>query len=289
MAGRGRGPVLVSVLSPDPIMMTWRGFGWGVVVAIAVAISWLWPRIERAPTDFDIAVTYLNDRQPELALLFFPEPPWRGVAAYRAGRYAQALREFGADETVLSLYNLGNSYAHLRDWPNAMATYERVLRFDPDHADARYNLALVRKLFEPDQAFEEPEKLPEQKPPEMEEHQVTEPQEEGERNRSQAAEARQSDTAGNTNDVDEAIDSQWAKRPKPSETTGEVGIAAAIGQTSEDRGQKHQRMVGTVDLKPRNSTRPPAVLLRRIHDDPEKVLRARMLSVYESRIAGIAE
>ncbi len=268
--------------------MTWREFGWGVVLAIAVAISWLWPRIERAPTDFDIAVTYLNDRQPDLALLFFPEPPWRGVAAYRAGRYAQALREFSADETVLSLYNLGNSYAHLRDWPNTIATYERVLRFDPDHADARYNLALVQKLFEPDQAFEEPAKRPEQKPPEIEEHQTTEPLD-GVKNRAQAAESRQNDSAGNTNDTDEVIDSQSAERPKPSETTGEVGIAAAIGQTSEERRRNNQRMVGTVDLKPRNSTRPPAVLLRRIHDDPEKVLRARMLSVYESRIAGTAE
>ncbi|MDH3772553.1 MAG: tetratricopeptide repeat protein, partial [Nitrospirota bacterium] len=109
-------------------------------MAIAIAISWLWPRIDRAPTDFEIAIDYLNQQQPDLALLFFRQPTWRGVAAYRAGRYAQASREFITDETVLSLYNFGNSYALLKDWPNAVATYQRVLRFDPEHADARHNL-----------------------------------------------------------------------------------------------------------------------------------------------------
>lgn len=268
--------------------MIWRGLGWGVVVAMVVAISWLWPRIERVPTDFEIAAEFLNDNRPDLALLFFREATWRGVAAYRAGRYDQATREFTADETVLRLYNLANSYARLRDWSNAITTYQRVLRFEPEHADARFNLALVQKLFEPEPIFEEPEPRPDQEPSQLEEHQVSEPQE-GVSNRSQAAESRQNDTAGNTNDTDEVSDSEAAKRPKPVDTTGEVGSATAIGETVQDRDRDNRLVEGTVDLKARNSARPPEVLLRRIQDDPEKVLRARMLSVYESRIAGIAE
>ncbi len=266
----------------------WRAVGWVLVCAMVAAISWLWPRIERPPSDFEIALDYLDSRQHDLALLFFQQATWRGVAAYRAGRYEQASREFSDQETVLSLYNLANSYARLRDWSNAIATYQRVLRFDPDHVDARYNLTLAQKLLEPEQTLGEPEARPEQEPAEVQEHQVTEPQE-GVSNRSQAAESRQNDTAGNTNDTDERIDSEAAERPKPVEVAGEAGSAAAVGQTSEDRGRNNRRMVGTVDLKPRTSARPPETLLRRIRDDPEKVLRARMLSVYESRIAGIAE
>lgn len=264
--------------------MIWRALGWGAIVAIAVAISWLWPRIERVPTDFEIAVEHLDNQRPDLALLFFREATWRGVAAYRAERYAQALREFTAEESVLSLYNKGNSYAHLRDWPNAISTYQRVLRFDPNHLDARHNLALVQKLSEPEEVSLEPEDAPEQVPPETEEHHITEPQE-GESNRTQAAESPESETAGNTNDTDEVSDSEIAERPKPVDTTGDVGSATAIGRSSEDRGRRDHRVVGTVDLKPRTSTRPAEVLLRRIHDDPKKVLRARMLSVYEARIA----
>ncbi len=268
--------------------MIWRAVGWGVVLAMVVGVSWLWPRIDRAPSDFEIAIEYLNDRRPDLALLFFREAPWRGVAAYRAGRYDQATREFAADDTVRSLFNLGNSYAHLRDWSNAVATYERVLRFDPDHVDARYNLRLVQKFLEPEREFQEPEERADQEPEEMEEHQTTEPQE-GVSNKSQAAESRQNDTAGNTNDTDEVTDSESAERPKPVDVAGEVGTATAIGQTSEERGRHDRRVVGTVDLKPRQSARAPEVLLRRIQDDPEKVLRARMLSVYESRLSVASE
>lgn len=264
--------------------MIGRGLGWGAVVAAAVAVSWLWPRIERVPTDFEIAVEHLGDERPDLALLFFREAAWRGVAAYRAGRYAQALREFSAEETVLSLYNLGNSHARLRDWPNAIATYQRVLRFDPDHADARHNLALVQQLTRPAPETAEPDDPPEHVPTEVDEHLVTEPQE-GISNWAQAADSPQNDTAGNTNDTDEVSDSEAAERPKPVDTTGEVGSATAIGRSSDDRGRNDHRVVGTVDLKPRTSARPAAVLLRRIHDDPEKVVRARLLSVYESRLA----
>jgi len=267
--------------------MTGRVLGWGAIAAFAVAVSWLWPRIERAPTDYEIALEYLGDRRPDLALLFFRDTAWRGVAAYRAGRYAQASREFKVKETALSQYNLGNSQARLREWPEALATYEKVLRLDPNHLDARHNLALVKELLEPSKDAQEPEEAPEHVPTKEEEHMVSEPQE-GISNWAQAADAPPNDTAGNTNDTDEVSESQDAERPKPVDTTGEVGSATAIGRTSEDRGRNDHRIVGTVDLKPRMSARPAEVLLRRIHDDPEKVVRARMLAVYESRIASPA-
>ena len=140
-----------------------------------------------------------------------------------------------------NLYNAGNSHAQLRDWPNAIATYQRVLRFDPNHADARHNLALVQKLLEPqDGPPESEDEAPEFAPPEVEEHQVTEPQE-GLSERAQPADAPQSDTAGNTNDTDEVSDSEAAQRPKPVDTIGEVGTAAAIGRTSDDRGEVDHR------------------------------------------------
>ncbi len=268
--------------------MTWRVLGWCAIAAATVAASWLWPRIERAPSDFEIAAGYLDEQRPDLALLFFQDSAWRGVAAYRAGRYAQALREFATEETVPGLYNQGNSHIRLRDWPNAVQAYERVLRFDPDHADARHNLALVQRLLRPETGSPAPDAAPEPAPADLEEHQTTEPQE-GISNRAQAADTPQNETAGNTNDTDEKTDSEPATRPKPSDTTGEAGSAAAVGRTDNDRGQVDHRVVGTVNLKPRASARPPEVLLRRIHDNPEKVLRARLLSAHELRSVRIGE
>ncbi|MGI9452023.1 MAG: tetratricopeptide repeat protein [Geminicoccaceae bacterium] len=268
--------------------MIGRVIGGGVLLAITFAVAWLSPQLARAPSDFEIAVDYLNRERPDRALLFLEDKTWRGVAAYRAGRFAQASREFSDDDRVLSLYNLGNSYAQLKDWPNAINTYQRVLRFDPEHADALHNLALVQQASAPKLAQLPQQELPEYPEPGEQEDQRPIPQE-SDPEPTQSGESEQSDKAGNTSDTEEIGEIDEEKRPKPIDTAGETGSAGAVGDTSEDRGGDNNQIVGTVDLKPRNSTRPAEMLLRKIHDDPEKVLRARLLSAYESRIAGAIE
>lgn len=268
--------------------MTWRGLGWGVVVAITLAISWLWPRIERAPTDFEIAVAYLNDQRPDLALLFFRESTWSGIAAFRAGRFAQAVGMFGANETVLSLYNLGNSYAHLRDWAKAITTYERVLRFDPGHVDALHNLALVQQAVERGGNPADPVEVPVEPPSESDALEMPVPQE-SDAQQAKGGETEPSDATGNTSYTDQPGDIDPLRQPKPTEKTGEVGAAAAVGEAGDDEGGDNRRVVGTVDLKQRSSARATDVLLGKIHDDPEAVLRARLLSLYDARIVGAAE
>lgn len=264
--------------------MTWRLLTWSLIVAATCAIAWLWPRIERPPSDFEIAIDYLVRHQPELALLFFDEPKWRGIAAYRAGRYAQATRDFAQDDTVTSLYNLGNSYARLKDWSNAIATYQRVLRFVPEHADAQHNLALVKSVQE--QTPGQPVAMaapPEQLPPESQDPLSSIPQESTPQS-TQARKAEQSDTAGNTSDTDEAGETDPSKQAKQEQSSGELGSAGAVGKSSEDEQRDSSRVIGTVELKSRHSTRAPEMLLRKIQDNPKKVLQARLLSAYESRI-----
>lgn len=265
-----------------------RAIGWSLLLAITIAVSWLWPQIKRSPNDFEIAIDFLNREEPDRALLFLEDKTWRGVAAYRAGRFAQASREFSEDETVLSLYNLGNSYARLKDWSNAITTYQRVLRFDPEHADALHNLALVQQASAPKLAQLPQQELPEYPEANEQEDQRPIPQE-SDPEPTQSGESEQSDKAGNTSDTEEIGEIDEEKRPKPIDTAGETGSAGAVGDTDEDRGGDNNQVVGTVDLKPRNSTRPPEMMLRKIHDDPEKVLRARLLSAYEARIAGAIE
>lgn len=265
--------------------MMWRFIGWCLLLTITATLSWLWPEIERVPTDFEIAVDYLNKEQPERALLFLEDESWRGVAAYRAGRFAQASHEFGGDDTVQSLYNLGNSFAQLRDWSKAAASYQRVLRFDPEHADALHNLALVQQASAPKLAQLPQQELPEYPEPGDQEDQRPIPQE-SDPESTQSGESEQSDKAGNSSDTEDIGEIDEERRPKPIETAGEAGSAGAVGETAQERGGDNPQSVGTVDLKTRNSASPPEMLLRQIHDDPEKVLRARLLSAYEARIVG---
>lgn len=269
--------------------MIGRAVAWGLVLALTAAVAWLWPQLNRAPSDFEIAVDFLKRDQPDKALLFLEDRTWRGVAAYRAGRFAQASREFGEQDTVLSLYNLGNSYARLRDWSNAIVTYQRVLRFEPEHADALHNLALAQQAAQPRLAQLPQQELPEY-PEAREEGEDQNPiPQESDPEPTQSGESEQSDKAGNTSDTDEVGEIDEERRPKPIDMAGEAGRAGAVGDAEDERDGDNRAPAGTVDLKPRTSTRSADVLLRRIKDDPEKVLRARLLSAYEARLAGALE
>lgn len=260
---------------------------WGTLIAITVVVAWLWPQIDRTPDDHEIARQFLDDGKPADALLFFEDSKWRGIAAYRSGRYAEATREFGKDETVASLFNLGNAYVQLKDWKNAIATYERVLRFNPGHEDARHNLALVKSITSPptNRAVDVEAPL-KQKQKEGEDSENTAAMDATPQS-TRARESEKSDKAGNTSETDEVGETD--RTPRPQKSTGDAGRAGAVGETSEEKDSRDNRSAGTVDLKSRSSKAASDVLLRRIKDDPEKVLKARLKSAYQARTGGTTE
>ncbi|NPA29983.1 MAG: tetratricopeptide repeat protein [Epsilonproteobacteria bacterium] len=73
-----------------------------------------------------------------------------GDAYYRLGAYAKACEAYARVVTTdtrlesAKLYNLGNCYAKMGKWERAAHFYRKVLALWDD-ADARYNLALVKK------------------------------------------------------------------------------------------------------------------------------------------------
>jgi Ca-activated chloride channel family protein len=74
-----------------------------------------------------------------------------GVAYYKAKKYKDAMRYFGAIETrdktlkKYLFYNMGNCAVQLKRYDRAMAYYRQALTLGEDK-DARYNLQLLQKL-----------------------------------------------------------------------------------------------------------------------------------------------
>lgn len=69
-------------------------------------------------------------------------------SAYNARNYNEAARQYRAMAdsmpTADLYYNLGNAEYRLKHYPQAVLAYQRALRIATDHADANYNLAVVR-------------------------------------------------------------------------------------------------------------------------------------------------
>jgi len=71
------------------------------------------------------------------------------ISQYEAGEYGKAAENFSriarSHLSAPLLYNLGNSYYRLRDYPKAILSYERALLLDPNNPDVRKNLDLTRE------------------------------------------------------------------------------------------------------------------------------------------------
>lgn len=82
-----------------------------------------------------------------LAANLFKNTNWQATAYYRAGDYAQAAKYFAKDKSAQGYYNLGNALAHQQDYHQAIKSYEKALKLQPQFADAKFNKELLEKLL----------------------------------------------------------------------------------------------------------------------------------------------
>ena len=81
------------------------------------------------------------------AQTLFEDPLWKGTAAYRAGDFETAAELFGEANTAKGYYNQGNAFAQQGQLEAAETSYDQALEIDPNHAAAKANKALVKKLL----------------------------------------------------------------------------------------------------------------------------------------------
>jgi Ca-activated chloride channel family protein len=98
------------------------------------------------------------------AATLFADPMWRGVSAYRAGRYQAALDAFSALDTPAALYNQGNTLLNLRKFSEAISAYQAALKKKPDFEDAQLNLATAKRLLAASQQQQDEAQDPSLKP-----------------------------------------------------------------------------------------------------------------------------
>jgi len=262
--------------------MSWRLVSLMIGLVISGALAWFWPRVTEPPTPHAIAKTLLDDGRPRDAVLLFEDKTWRGVGEYLAGRYRRAADEFSSANTVLEHYNLGTARAQLGEWDEAITAYQRVLRLDPNHDDARHNLELV--------LIAESLGKPETPPTEL------------------SARGGQGDDGGDDTEKDTEPDKQPASKSEVTNqereevgdrvagsgtAPGDVGDAEAADspetvtiadKPNDATGDELPEGRGSVDVLARESTQAAEILLRLITDDPEKVLRVRLHTEHQNRV-----
>jgi len=262
--------------------MNWRLFSLMLGLVISGALAWLWPRITVPPTPHVIAKTLLDDGRPRDAVLLFEDKRWRGVGEYLAGRYRRAADEFSSPTTSLEHYNLGTALAQLGEWDGAITAYERVLRLDPTHADARHNLDLLLLALN----FGRPEEAP---PTELSSRDG-QGGDEGDGTENAGEPDKQPTSTSET--IDKESEEASDQAASGGNAPGDVGDREAevspetvtvVNEPKDAAGDEGPTGSGSVDLLARESTQAAEILLRLITDDPERVLRVRLHTEHKNR------
>ncbi|WP_341679245.1 VWA domain-containing protein [Niveibacterium sp. SC-1] len=84
----------------------------------------------------------------------FEDAQWKAWAYYRARNYGQALTLFARQDSPESFLMMGNCYAQLGEYAQAVSAYDNALRGRPTYVQAKHNRELVAAL------------IPKAKPPE---------------------------------------------------------------------------------------------------------------------------
>ena len=95
----------------------------------------------------------------------FQDPLWKGIAYYRSKNFEAAVEQFSRVDTVEGYFNLGDAYAHLGQFDQAVMSYNEALRRKPDDRTSRENRDLVQSLIQKKKAKEKEEELAERQEP----------------------------------------------------------------------------------------------------------------------------
>ncbi len=229
---REEGPWLLLILLPLAALAFRRGWLVPAVALILVlpptpgqAVGWsdLWQRPDQqAARDFAAGDT-------QAAAERFQDPAWQAAARYRSGDFQGALDALSGLQGAETDYNRGNALARLGRLDEAVKAYEQALQQDPNQADARHNLDLVRKTLE------------QQRPPESQPDpsQQDDPQKQGE-GTDQSQKDQEPGEQDSQDGADDQADGQGQGQSSSSETQAKA----------DQNDQASEPDTGTADQQP---------------------------------------
>ena len=296
------GPWLLLLALPLAASLFRRGllFSWSLLVLFGIsslpnsaqAFGWddLWLR-----TDQQAEKLFQEGAEKDAAQLF-ENPEWKGTAAYRTGDYEKAIKEFSRKDGPLANFNRGNSLAFAGRLEEALAAYEKVLAENPKHEDAQFNHDLIEKILQEQQKKQQNKKADKGKENEQRKNKQDQQQDSSKADVEQNEKSSQQSSAEKQDSGDPQSSTEEKNNDKKQSNEGEKNLNDKTESTEAKKNENEQEKNNksaekniasedeqelTADERSRQQTLEQ--WLRKIPDDPGRLLRNKMQREYQRR------
>lgn len=228
-----------------------------------------------------------NSGQAKDAVKLFHDPAWQASAAYKSGDYATAAKQFAAQPTLDAQYNYGNALARQGKYPEAIAAYEKVLAANPNHADARYNLDLVKKALEKQQQNQDQKQDQKQ---DQQQQQQDQKDQQDQQNQDQNGQQNPQDQQQQDQQNQQQNQQQQSQQQKAGDKEQQQQQAAEqqkaqqqAEQAAKEQDKQQQAAEQAQDPQQREQEQATEQWLNRIPDDPAGLWRRKFQYQYQQR------
>jgi Ca-activated chloride channel family protein len=257
------GAALVCILLPQPEQA--NAFGWND----------LWKTPDQQ------AELAMEKGQASDAAKLFQNPEWKGVAAYKSQDYATAAQQYANNASPAGQYNYANALAKQGKLEDAMAAYGRVLKADPQHADAKYNLDLLKKAQEQQKQNQPQDQNNQNNTDKNQQQQQQKQQEQQGQQQDQSNQQKQQDKKDQAGKEGESKDQEAQK--KAEQQKQQEAQQAEKDKDKEKLADKDQAQAEEDDPQKREQKQAAEQWLRRIPDDPAGLWRRKFQYQYQQR------
>lgn len=251
---------------------------------------------------------WLNDNQDGLvafnkqdfatAAAKFDDNNWKAASYYRQGDFENAYKEYAKSSDVTALYNQGNALAKGGKIEDAIAKYEEVIKAQPEHEDAKFNLEYLKKQQqnqqknsdgkqnqqENNQQQQNQQSGNEKNEAEQEQNQQQQNQGDGENQENESEQKSNQDGSNNntnqpqqSNEQNDNSQNQNGKSQNEPQPLGEEKSDKKEGQSDQGSAMKK----GNDDEKYDEQIQARAQQYREIPEDPGGLLRAFIYKEYQ--------
>ena len=198
----------------------------------------------------------------------FDDQKWKASAAYKNGEYEKSATIFSAFNDTENLYNYGNALAKSGKIKEAIEKYEEVLKQNPEHEDAKFNLEYLKKQQNQNQQQQQNKKQSEQQQSEQEQQQNSQPQnqeneqnnqqneqqseqneqqqnsqkDDDEKNGEQSADSQNETPAGEQESKDEKNDNEPLQNEEESQDLDELKQAQSLSSGDKQNDEEQQKI-----------------------------------------------